>query len=123
MVEQAISPARGYAIGLLTRVAFGPGIEEYLRRIDATLAPYQGRFLVHGGTANVVEGTAVGDVIVIEFPSIEAAYGWYQSDAYQSIVALRTDNANGTVLLVDGVGFQHLATDVLPAQPQRSPRR
>jgi hypothetical protein len=30
----------------------GPEIAEYLLRIDATLAPFQGRFLVHGSAAH-----------------------------------------------------------------------
>jgi len=37
-----------YAIAYLRDVRFGEEIIEYLQRIDATLAPYGGRFLVHG---------------------------------------------------------------------------
>lgn len=115
-VMSEFGPARGFAIGLLTRVTAGRGTREYLQRIDATLLPYRGRFLVHGGATEVVEGPSAGDVIVIEFPSIDQAQGWYRSDAYQAIVSLRTDNADGTVMLIEGVQGGHLAPDVLPGR-------
>lgn len=38
-----------YAIATLRNVAMGPAIIEYLERIDATLAPFGGKFVVHGG--------------------------------------------------------------------------
>jgi hypothetical protein len=34
-------------------VTIGPAIAEYLERIDATLAPFGGRFAVHGGEVEV----------------------------------------------------------------------
>ena len=37
-------------------MTIGPAIAEYLERIDATLAPSGGRFAVHGGEAEVLEG-------------------------------------------------------------------
>jgi uncharacterized protein (DUF1330 family) len=37
-----------YAIGHLRDVAVGPEIVEYLERIDETLAPFGGRFIIHG---------------------------------------------------------------------------
>jgi hypothetical protein len=38
-----------YAVAHLRRVNVGPEIVEYIARIDATLEPYDGRFLIHGG--------------------------------------------------------------------------
>jgi uncharacterized protein (DUF1330 family) len=37
-----------YALAHLRRVTMGPPIVEYLQRIDATLTPFNGRFIVHG---------------------------------------------------------------------------
>ena len=93
----------------------GPDIVEYVERIDATLAPFGGRFAVHGATADVREGELVGDVIVVEFPDRESAAGWYESAAYQEIVPLRAGNSDGWVVIVDGVGAGHRATDILAA--------
>ncbi len=102
-----------YGVAHLRTVKMGPAIVEYLERIDATLAPFGGKFLVHGGNAEVVEGAWRGDLIVIEFRDRETARAWYASDAYQQILRLRTDNAEGDVILVDGVSEAHRATDVL----------
>jgi uncharacterized protein (DUF1330 family) len=38
----------GYAIAHLQDVTVGAAIVEYLQRIDATLAPFGGHFIVHG---------------------------------------------------------------------------
>lgn len=102
-----------YAVGILRDVRMGPPIVEYLRRIDATLAPYDGHFVVHGGKADVLEGTNPGTVVVIEFPDRSRAEGWYTSAAYQEILPLRTENSVSTVFLVEGVDRDHRATDVL----------
>ncbi len=102
-----------YAIGILQDVKMGPPIVEYLERIDATLAPFAGHFIIHGGTPEVREGTSPGTLIVIEFPDRDAAQQWYDSPAYRAILPLRTENSVGTVFLIDGVGRDHLATDVL----------
>ena len=105
-----------YAVAHMRQVSMGPAIVEYLTRIDATLAPFGGRFLVHGGDVEVVEGTWPGHLIIIEFPSRGAADDWYHSAAYQDILALRTDNSHSDIILVDGVGTSHRATDVLTAR-------
>jgi uncharacterized protein (DUF1330 family) len=91
----------------------GPAIEEYLRRIDATLAPFGGHFLIHGGRIEMLEGTWVGHVIAIAFPDLDKARAWYRSPAYQAIVGLRTDNSEGDTNLVNGVAEGHRATDIL----------
>ena len=104
-----------YAVAHMRQVTMGPPIVEYLRRIDATLAPFGGRFLVHGGEAEPVEGNWPGHLIVIGFPSRGQARAWYHSDAYQQILALRTDNSSSDVIIADGVGPGHRATDVLGA--------
>lgn len=102
-----------YAVGYLRDVSMGPEIVEYLQRIDATLDPFEGRFLVHGVKPEVLEGTFLGDLIIIEFPNRERAHEWYDSVAYQEILPLRTNNSEGDVIIVDGVSEKHRATDIL----------
>jgi uncharacterized protein (DUF1330 family) len=104
-----------YAVAHMRQVTMGPPIVEYLQRIDATLAPFGGRFIVHGGEVEVLEGAWPGFLIVIEFPDGDRARAWYHSDAYQEIVALRTDNSESDAILVGGVDSDHRATDVLAA--------
>jgi uncharacterized protein (DUF1330 family) len=102
-----------YGVAILRDVEMGAEIVQYLERIDATLAPFGGRFAVHGAEPVELEGTWDGTLIVIAFPDAERARGWYDSPAYREILPLRTRNSRGTVILVDGVGPEHRATDVL----------
>ena len=106
-----------YAIGHLHDVNVGPDIVEYLRRIDATLEPFSGRFIIHGGPVTRLEGSWSGDLIVIAFPDQDSARAWYESPAYRQILPLRTRNAGGVVFLTDGVSADHKATDILSALP------
>ena len=110
-----------YAIAHLRSVRPGPDIVRYLERIDATLEPFGGRFVVHGSAIDVREGEWPGDVIVIEFPDRDSATRWYESAEYQQILPLRTRNAEGSAILVDGVDATHRATDVLdPVRAERA---
>ncbi|MBJ6128292.1 DUF1330 domain-containing protein [Microvirga splendida] len=106
-----------YAVGHLHDVNVGPDIVEYLNRIDATLEPFGGRFIVHGGPVDVLEGSWSGDLIVIAFPDKASAHAWYASPAYRRILPLRTRNSRGDVFLIDGVTDDHKATDVLAGLP------
>lgn len=102
-----------YAVGHLRDVTIGPEIVEYLRRVDATMEPYGGRFLIHGAEPDVREGEWDGTLVVIEFPDLEHARGWYESEAYRRIIPLRAENSRSTIFLVDGAGEDHRATDIL----------
>ncbi|BCG85693.1 hypothetical protein MesoLj113c_18030 [Mesorhizobium sp. 113-3-9] len=102
-----------YAVAHMRQVRMGPQIVEYLHRIDATLEPFGGRFLVHGGDVEVIENDWPGNLIIIEFPDRRQMHRWYDSPAYQAILALRTDNSQSDVVFADGVEHPHKATDVL----------
>ena len=97
----------------LRNVAMGPAIVGYLQRIDATLQPFGGKFVVHGGPYEVLEGNWSGDVVIIEFPDRERARGWYGSPAYREILPLSTNNSDGDAILIDTVPEDHRATDAL----------
>ncbi len=62
-----------YAVARLSDVRIGQEIRSYLERIDATLAPFRGRFLVHGGPKIELEGRWSEDLIVIAFPDLGSA--------------------------------------------------
>jgi uncharacterized protein (DUF1330 family) len=110
-----------YAVGRLHDVTIGPDIVEYLQRIDATLEPFGGRFIIHGGPATRLEGSWSGDLIVIAFPNQDSARAWYESPAYRQILPLRTRNSRGDVFLIEGVEADHKATDVLAGIPADQP--
>ena len=92
-----------YAIAHLRTPQINDDVLQYLDRIQATLDPHGGRFLVHGGHVEVKEGPWPGTIVVIEFPSVAEARAWYESPAYQEILHLRTDHIEGEAILVSGV--------------------
>ncbi|MEU5907365.1 DUF1330 domain-containing protein [Micromonospora sp. NPDC047527] len=101
-----------YALAHLRTTSTHPDVLEYLNRIDATLAPFGGRFLVHGGAVDVLEGNWPGNLVIIEFPDLPSARSWYDSSDYQQIKPLRTRHLAGDVLLVDGVEPDHSSAEL-----------
>ena len=102
-----------FAVAHLRDVRMGRDVVSYIESIDATLHPFGGRFRVHGGEVEVLEGEWSGDLVVIEFPDRRSARDWYSSPAYRAILPLRRDNATGEVILVDAVPPGHRSVDVL----------
>jgi uncharacterized protein (DUF1330 family) len=103
--------ANAYAIAHLHDPGPHPEVFEYIERIQATMDPYRGRFIVHGPQVGVLEGAWPGTIVIIEFPDAEAAHGWYESPAYQEILPLRTEHSNSMAALVAGVPANYQATD------------
>lgn len=92
-----------YALAHLRDRRHHSDIVTYLERIQDTLDPFQGRFLIHGAPDETVEGEWPGSIVLIGFPDLEHARTWYDSPAYRAILRLRTDHIAGDVVLVDGV--------------------
>ena len=96
-----------YAVGLLHDIDQNDEVLDYLRRIQATLEPYAGRFLVHGATPEVLEGPFDGVVVLIGFPDVGSARAWYDSPADQELLPLRTRNTRSVTFLLEGCGPDH----------------
>lgn len=78
--------------------------DDYRRQVAATVAAHGGRFLARGGTLVPLEGGwDPARLIVIEFPSLQALRGWYDSPEYQPLIALRQRGSIGRLVAVDGV--------------------
>jgi uncharacterized protein (DUF1330 family) len=93
-----------YAVAYVRRLINpSPEIAEYLRRVSDTMDPFGGRFLVHDGEREVMEGSWPGGLIIIEFPDGASAHGWYESAAYQEILPYRTNNLEMDIVFTEGV--------------------
>jgi len=55
------------------------------------------------GAFEVLEGPPVEGVVLIQFPSLQAAKAWYESDAYQAALKHRLAGAEYRVVLVEGL--------------------
>lgn len=90
-----------YALAHVRSVDLCPDIVEYLERIQETMDPFGGRFAFHGGRKDVVEGSWAGDLILIEFPTLDAVRSWWTSPEYEAIKHLRTDHMAADIVLFD----------------------
>jgi uncharacterized protein (DUF1330 family) len=76
---------------------------EYRKHVIATLEAFGGRFVARGGKLTVLEGEWPHPrTVIIEFPSREAAEGWYKSADYQKIIGLRLKSTSGNLVILDG---------------------
>jgi uncharacterized protein (DUF1330 family) len=77
---------------------------EYTAQTPDSIASHGGRFIVRGGSCEVLEGDwRPGRVVVIEFPDLDAALGWFHSEDYQALAEIRRAASTAQILAVDGV--------------------
>ena len=75
----------------------------YRKEVVGTIAPFGGQFIVRGGTLTVLEGEwRHPRLVIIEFPTRDAAERWYNSAEYQEVISLRQNSSVGNVIIVDG---------------------
>jgi uncharacterized protein (DUF1330 family) len=81
------------------------GMGPYMEAVPDTIAAHGGKYLVRAGQTEVAEG-GLGEYplkVILEFPSMEAAKGWYDSEEYQAILSHRIENSKGNFVWVEGV--------------------
>jgi uncharacterized protein (DUF1330 family) len=79
-------------------------MDEYRKRLPATLAAYGGKFLVRGGAHETIEGDwKPNRLVVVEFPSLEQAKRWYHSEEYREPLAMRLRAGRANLIMVEGV--------------------
>jgi uncharacterized protein (DUF1330 family) len=79
-------------------------MEEYRKQVPATVARYGGRFLVRGGAHETIEGEwKPNRLVILEFPTMEQARRWYDSEEYREPKALRIKSGRTNLVMVEGV--------------------
>ena len=77
---------------------------DFRERIGATVAAHGGRYLVRGGSLEVIEGSWSADrLVVVEFDDVGAARRWLGSPEYTELKGIRERSAKANVILVEGV--------------------
>ena len=78
--------------------------EEYKKLTPAAVAAYDGKFIVRGANTESLEGHWQPErMVVLEFPSIERAKEWWNSDEYSKAKEIRQRSATTKMLVVEGV--------------------
>lgn len=77
--------------------------EEYKQLTPASLAAYEGKFVVRGGAYETLEGDwKPNRMVVLEFPSVEQAKAWWNSPEYSKAKAIRQRAANTKMIVLEG---------------------
>jgi uncharacterized protein (DUF1330 family) len=94
---------KGYII-VNARIVDQNLLDEYRKSIGTSIQDHGGRIVVASNDAQILEGEPDGTrTIVLEFPSVEAARGWYDSPEYAGPKALRLRATSGIALLAQGL--------------------
>lgn len=80
-------------------------LKEYGAATKSLVEKHGGRYLAQGGKAVALEGEEPlpAALVVIEFPDMESAMAWYEDPDYQPLKAIRNENADVELSLVEGL--------------------
>lgn len=79
-------------------------MEEYKKLTPATLAAFDGKFVVRGGAVTTLEGDWDPErIVVLKFPSVERANEWWNSEMYTKAKGLRLKAATTKMIIVEGL--------------------
>jgi uncharacterized protein (DUF1330 family) len=81
-----------------------PAMQEYREKVLTTVDQYGGRYVVVGGPFETKEGTSQPVFpVLIEFPTIEKADGWYNSEEYKSLKEKRLSAVESNAVFFQGI--------------------
>ena len=78
--------------------------EEYKKLANDTIAAYGGKYVVRGGSFEVLEGDwSPRRIVILEFPNISSLKAWYDSPEYAPLKRIRERSANSRFVMVEGL--------------------
>ena len=92
-----------YVIASVTEAWDQDALVQYREGNTEAVAKHGGRFVARGGRHEILEGDyAPLRVVIIEFPDLDAARGWYESDDYAPLRELRRGASTTDIFVVEG---------------------
>jgi uncharacterized protein (DUF1330 family) len=78
--------------------------EEYKKLTPAAVAAFDGKFIIRGGRTITLEGDWNPErIVVLEFPTVERANEWWNSELYTEAKKIRQRTAQTKMIIVEGV--------------------
>lgn len=97
------SPVKAYFINEIN-VTDAAAYAEYVRQVPAVVEAFGGRYIVRAGAVTPTIGEApTARIVVIEFPSHQAAADFWTSAEYRAILPIRQASSTSRAYIVDGV--------------------
>lgn len=92
-----------YCLFDVFKVTDSEKMEAYRSQVFANVAKHGGRYIVVGGSAKIMEGNwQLTFPVLIEFPTLEQAYHWYNSEDYAPIKQLRCEASESNAVFIEG---------------------
>lgn len=86
---QGITTRHAYVVGHIT-VKNEAKWAQYRSQVSATLAPWNAELVFRGKQVRALSGECPhADMVLIRFPSLAEADGWFHSAAYQALIPVR----------------------------------
>jgi uncharacterized protein (DUF1330 family) len=93
-----------YCIFDITEIHDEQKMAEYRDGVIATVAQFSGRYIVIGGTVDLLEGAHKPVFpVIIEFPSLAQAHSWYESEEYGPLREARRSATSSSAYFVAGI--------------------
>jgi len=92
-----------YVIFFVQSITDPAQLEQYKRAAHPTLKSAGGAVRIAYGRQEVLEGAPLAGVVMVEFPTYEAAREWYHSQAYREAAVLRKSAATAHAVLVEAL--------------------
>jgi uncharacterized protein (DUF1330 family) len=78
--------------------------EEYRQGAKPCVERFGGRYLARGGAVDVREGSWSPErLVLLEFPDVDTAREWYESEEYSALRAVRERAAEADFVITEGV--------------------
>lgn len=78
--------------------------KEYTKLTPAIIEKFGGKFVARGGEVTTLEGEdETRRVVLLEFPTAQAAKDFYNSAEYQAAIKVRENASEGQFIIVDGL--------------------
>ena len=75
------------------------GYAPYPEAVAPTLEPFGGELVLADFESEAIEGQPHPVMIIVKFPSKQAAHDWYASPAYQAVLPLRRNHTEGVAVI------------------------
>ena len=88
-----------------TKIIDQKAYEDYKIRAKPIVEKYGGEYLARGGNTTILENElwTPTRLVVVKFPSREAAQKFLSCEEYAPVKAIRNNNAKTTMIIIDGL--------------------
>ena len=92
-----------YAVFIREKTRNPAKLDDYKKLVPPSFEKHPAKFLALHGRSEVLEGPQSEEIIILEFPTYEAAQAWYHSPEYQAASEHRFQGGDYRCILTEGI--------------------